>query len=493
MINIDQKSLNRKRRILIVEDDRSMRKGLSLELSDRGYEIIEASTFDDGLKAVTSETYDLMITDLRLPDKDDGIKLVRELKNRSPQIPAVVITAFGSIEAAVKAMRVGAEDFITKGFTIDELTIKMEKLFEKASLLVEKERLTTENVTLRNQIEQLLPQWELVGTSKPMNLLRKQLNEYAQTDFTILIQGETGTGKELVARSIHQAGLHRLKPFVVVNCSAIPRDLIESELFGYEKGAFTGAQSKKLGQFEAAQDGVIFLDEVGDIDLGLQSKLLRVIEYKEFNRIGGTKPVTIKAQIIAATNRELDYEVATGRFREDLFYRLNVMVIRVPPLRERKEDIPELVCHFLQLFVTETGEKSYTATPGAIDHLQSYSWPGNIRELKNVVFRAAALSKKRTITPQTIILPQPKEKIVEKEFPGHDHRMRNKDDSKHEILNLGPESFKQAQEIIEEQYLRQALIKTSGKIRATARLLGLSRNTVKKMLQKYHLNDINIE
>lgn len=486
MVKQSQSHGEHSRRILIVEDDRSMRKGLVLELRDRGYTVNEADSYDFGLQALSKGDFDLLITDLRLPEKEDGIKLVEQLKQRSPRTPALVITAFGSIDAAVKAMKAGAEDFITKGFTMDELVVKIEKIFSCTDLFEEKERLKSENVSLRSELDRWLSGWKLVGSCPAMQRLCHNINEYARTDFTILIQGETGTGKELIARAIHRSGPRRLKPFVVINCSALPRELLESELFGHEKGAFTGANQKKNGKFEVAHGGVLFLDEVGDMDYGLQAKVLRVIEYKEFTRIGGTRPVTVDVQILAATNRDLLFEVEQKTFREDLYYRLNVMLIKVPPLRERREDIPELARHFLQLFAEETGNSPYTLEPDALDRLKVHAWPGNVRELKNMLFRTAALTRGPTISATALGLTTQEASA----FAGEQHLPE-------QLVSISPSgldlaSFQDAQDQLEERFVRDALRTAGGSIRKAARLLGVSRNTFKKMMLKTEHNDSDL-
>ncbi|MBN2384242.1 sigma-54-dependent Fis family transcriptional regulator [bacterium] len=471
------------RRILIIEDDRSMRKGLALDLSDRGYTVSEADSYESGLKALARLDFDLLITDLRLPEKGDGIRLVERLKKHSPHTPALIITAFGSIDAAVKAMRAGADDFVTKGFTMDELVIKIEKIFSGAALLEEKERLQSENVSLKSELTRWSTRWELIGSSPAMQQVRRQINEFARTDFTILVQGETGTGKELIARAIHRTGPRRLKPFVVINCSALPRELLESELFGHEKGAFTGANHKKNGHFEQADGGVLFLDEVGDLDYGLQAKVLRAIEYKEFSRIGGTKPVTIDVQILAATNRDLLAEVEHKAFREDLYYRLKVMIIKVPPLRERRDDIPDLARHFLHLFAEETGNGPYTLGPKALDRLRSFDWPGNVRELKNVLFRAAALARGTTIGLDSFDVAIGETSALSSE---QDLSMQG---ASLDQSNIDATSYRDAQDRLEQQFVRDALQTARGSIRQAARLLGISRNTFKKIMVKANLDE----
>lgn len=469
------------KQVLIVEDDRSMRKGLTLELSDRSLTVIECDTFESGQKAIKSGKYDILITDLRLDSDNEGFDLITLSKQVKSEAPALIITAFGSIDAAVRAMKLGADDFLIKGFTIDELLLKMERLFERQLLLKNREILSSQVSELSKEIDKILPKWEIIGESSIITRLRKQIGEMSKTNFTVLITGETGTGKELVARAFHRASVRRTKPFAIVNCSAIPGDLIESELFGYEKGAFSGAVAKKVGQFESADKGIIFLDEIGDLALPLQPKLLRCIEYKEFNRIGGTKPVKVDVQIIAATNRNLPDEVQRGNFRRDLLYRLNVLHLHIPPLRERSDDIPILAKHFLQGFSREFSGKEYSFAADAQRILLSYTWPGNVRELKNIVIKAVALSPEPQISGTLL-----------NQLLLDDFQIGRDGDKRTEHLRaavcspqgqeINPELYNSTMNMLNLLFAQEAMKQSAGKIRSACRKLGISRNTFRKIL-----------
>ncbi len=368
--------------ILIIEDERIMRITLEDALKGAGYEVLSSEMGRVGLEAVKSTPFDLIVMDVRLPD-GDGISLMNEIK-KFTDAEIIVITAFGSIRDAVQAMKLGAFDYITKPFSLDEFMMIVERAFGV-------KRLRDENIRLRRDITTCYSLPHIVGESLAMKNVFSAVEMVAASDATVLLLGESGTGKELIATAIHYQSRRRDKPFIKVNCAALPESLIESELFGYERGAFTGALRRKPGRFELADGGTIFLDEIGDMPISTQVKLLRVLQERSFERLGGKETISVDVRIIAATNRNLEEEVKNRRFREDLFFRLNVISIKIPPLRERKEDIPYLLDFFLKKQRAKTG-KDARFSERAIQGLLRYEWPGNVRELENVVERCVILS-----------------------------------------------------------------------------------------------------
>ena len=372
-------------RILIVDDEPSVLLEISGALK-RQYEVLTARSAEEAEGILDRERVDLLVTDLRLPGKD-GIHLLETAKAQIPDLPVVVMSGHGTIEEAVRATRSGAADFVEKPFGPERLQVTVERALELRELKRENESLRT----LAGAAD------EMIGASKAIEQVRAEIAKVARSDAKVLITGESGSGKELVARAIHRAGARSRGPFEKLNCAALPKDLVESELFGYEKGAFTGATQMKRGRMEAADRGTLFLDEVGDMSLETQAKFLRAIETGEIERLGGTRTIRVDAQIVAATNKNLPEEIKAGRFREDLFYRLNVVPIHVQPLRARREDIPVLVEHFVARFGAEHGRRMRRISPGAVERLQEYSWPGNIRELKNLIERLLIMTDGDTI------------------------------------------------------------------------------------------------
>jgi DNA-binding NtrC family response regulator len=383
-------------KILIVEDKASLARMLKETLEAEGYETQVAGDGKAGIGMIRTERPDLVLTDLKLPGAD-GIKVLKASKEEEPLRPVIVMTAFGTVQTAVEAMKQGAFDFITKPFDTDHLLVLIRRALDNRRLL-------TENIVLRQACASTVGMPEIVGKSRGIVEVAENIRKVAPTKTTVLLLGESGTGKELFARAIHQLSDRKDFPFVAINCAAIPRDLLESELFGYEKGAFTGANSRKTGKFELADKGTIFLDEIGEMDSGLQSKILRVLEEGEIERIGGKGPVKIDVRVVAASNRDLQRSVSEGAFREDLFYRLNVFPVTIPPLRERKEDIPLLVEHFCSSAAGQMKSASREVSPEALELLANYSWKGNVRELKNAIERAIILSDGDAITPEYITL-----------------------------------------------------------------------------------------
>src|SRR5690348_16446157 len=370
--------------ILIVEDETKMQRLLQLNLSEEGYTARTASDAETGLNLLRQEKVDLVLTDLRLPGMD-GLEFLQEAKRVNAALPVVVMTAYGTVETAVEAMKAGASDYVLKPFSLEEI-----KLIVRKELDVH--RLREENRSLREALGQRYEFQNIVARSAKMQEVLATVERVAPTHSTVLLGGESGVGKDLIARAIHQHSRRASGPFVKINSTAIPENLLESELFGYEKGAFTGAVASKPGKFELADKGTVFLDEIGDVPGATQVKLLRVLQEREFERLGGTKTLKVDVRLVAATNRDLRAALEQGTFREDLYYRLNVVPISIPPLREHKEDIPYLVDHFIARFARESGKAVSGVTPAAMKLLADFHWPGNVRELENIIERALALS-----------------------------------------------------------------------------------------------------
>ncbi len=378
-----------KPRILVVDDEEDIRDLLGDRLRMYGYEVFTASYGAEALEKVDEMFPELVLLDILLPDMD-GIEVLSRIKGEHPETLVIMITAYGSVQRAVEAMKQGAYDFIEKPFNPDLIRIKVGKAVERQSLIRENEYLRSE---LKGKYD------EIIGKSQKMMEVLKAIEKVAPSDSTVLITGEAGTGKELVARALHRNSPRSSKPFVVVNCPAIQPTLIESEIFGHERGAFTGAVARKIGRMEKADGGTLFLDEIGDITYEVQAKLLRAIQEREFERVGGTKPIKVDVRFIAATNQDLDEAVREGRFRKDLFYRLNVVNIHLPPLRERKEDIPLLVEHFLRHY-SAAGKQGIQISDEAMELMVNYHWPGNVRELQNFIERAILFMESDIIRPE---------------------------------------------------------------------------------------------
>jgi two-component system response regulator PilR (NtrC family) len=381
-------------KILIVDDERSMRDVLSIMLKRAGYAVSTATDGEEAIGLLGSEIFDLVITDLKMP-KVGGLEVLKAVKDASPDTVVLVITAFASTETAVEAMKRGAYDYVTKPFQVDEVQLIIRNALERR-------RLTTENALLKREIATQASFTQIIGQSEAMQKVFEIVRKVADSKSNVLICGESGTGKELVARAIHYNSARERMPFVAVNCSALPEPLLESELFGHMKGSFTGAISNKEGLFEAANGGTVFLDEIGDMSPAIQVKLLRVIQEREFRRVGGTRDVKVDVRIIAATNKDLEKAVADGTFREDLYYRLDVIPIHLPPLRMRSGDIPLLVNHFLERFGQASGKPVLGVTPDAMRLLLNHEWKGNVRELENLIERLVAFSTGQEITAEEL-------------------------------------------------------------------------------------------
>ncbi len=375
---------SRKAKILVVDDEPSQRKMLQANLSLEGYEVYEADDGKTAISRVSEEFFDLILMDNRMSQLD-GIEALKQIKKISPGIPVIIITAYASVETAIEALQSGAHDYLTKPLDIDELKIKVQQTLEFW-------RLKEENILQKRRIENLFDASRIIGRSQKMRQVLETVAMVAPTEASVLILGESGTGKELIANALHQGSSRCDRRFIKINCAALPETLLESELFGHERGAFTGAVGRKPGRFELADGGTIFLDEIGEMTFSTQAKLLRVLQEREIEPLGSTRTVKVDIRVISASNRDLKDEVKKGNFREDLFYRLNVVPIHLPPLRERKEDIPLLIDHFLHIYNEKNNRSLKGFHPRALDAMMRYSWPGNIRELENVVERAVILT-----------------------------------------------------------------------------------------------------
>ena len=387
-------SAGAKPRILVVDDEPSMRDMLRIVLSRDGYDVVVAKNGTEAIERLKAEPFDLLLSDIRMPDLS-GVEVLRAAKQIDREIVAFMMTAFASTDTAVEAMRLGALDYFTKPFSIDELRLKIRQHLETS-------RLKQENLLLKRALNVRHEFSSILGRSDAMQDVFATIEMVANTGSTVLISGESGTGKELVARAIHFNSLRRDRPFVAVNCGAVPETLLESELFGHVRGAFTGAHANKKGLMEVAEGGTIFLDEIGEMPTSMQVKLLRVLQDRRFRRLGGTDEVKADVRIIAATNQDLPKMVGDGRFREDLYYRLNVLPLQVPPLRDRVEDIPLLAEHFLAQFASQMGKHVRTISAPALQLLQEHQWRGNVRELQNAIERAVALEQTAAILPETL-------------------------------------------------------------------------------------------
>jgi two-component system response regulator AtoC len=467
--------LPEKKQVLIVDDEPNLRKILSAQLSRDGYDVLTAEDGEQGLQALRDHHIDLVITDLKMP-KVDGMTLLREALREEPQLPIVMITAHGTVDTAVEALKIGAFDYLTKPFDKDEVRQIVGKALRTRQLAGEDATPVKPGAAGAR--------FGIIGSSQGILEIYAVLERVADTPTTVLITGESGTGKELVARALHDHSSRKDKPFIKVNCAAIPKELIESELFGYERGAFTGAVSSKPGRFELANGGTLFLDEIGEIPVEMQVKLLRALQESEFERVGGIKTIRIDVRLVAATNRELKKLIANGTFREDLFYRLNVVPIRLPALRERAVDIPILVEHFLTKFNERLKKHVTGAEPETIDALCAYGWPGNIRELENVVERAVLFCDGATLhlgdLPAEVRggTPPPSAPVTDA-------------DLKAALANEGglKEHVKVAMSRLERELVSRALHQTNGNVTHAARLLKISRKGLQLKMKELGLRE----
>ena len=442
--------------LLVADDDPGLRESLERTLTREGYRVVLASDGRAALERVQAGGVDLIVTDLRMPGLT-GLELLRAAKAIMPDVDVILLTAFGTVEEAVKAMKDGAYDFLTKPFRREQLIKLVDKALERRDLI-------EQNKALKKQLEDIRAKGQMIGSSPAYRRMLALVEQIADSSATILIQGESGAGKELVARTIHERSGRRAGPFVAVNCAALPETLLESELFGYEKGAFTGAAGRKEGRFELANGGTLFLDEVADLSLVTQPKMLRVLQEGEFERLGGTRTIQVDVRIVAATNQDLADMVKEKRFREDLYYRLNVITVRVPPLRERHEDIRLLAQHYLRVYAAKNGRKLEGFSNEALERLESYAWPGNIRELENLIERMVLLARKDRIEAED--LP---EEIAGVKRPPRDA-----------ILGLVGTPLAE----IEQRLLDETLRITGGNKTQAAKLLGIDVRTVARKLER---------
>ncbi len=448
-----------KHRILIVEDEDKLRRVLQLQLASAGFEVDQARTAEEGLRL--ADQADVVLTDLRLPGMD-GLELITNIRRQNSRTPIIVMTAFGTVENAVEAMKAGAMDFLPKPFSMEHLMTVVHKALEMRAL-------RDENLKLREELGRRYEFSNIIGRSPAMQEIFATIERVAPTRATVLLAGESGTGKDLIARAIHYHSPRRDRPFVKINCAAIPENLMESELFGYEKGAFTGAVSSKPGKFEQADTGTVFLDEIGDVPPGIQVKLLRVLQEREFERLGSNKTRQIDVRVIAATNADLRAALESGEFREDLYYRLNVVPINLPPLRERREDIPALARHFVRKYAAELNPRVTEISDEAIEFLMNQRWPGNVRELENVIERSLVLCSSERLEVSDIRLdapPKPASPAGEAFLP--------------EGVTLQEH---------EQNLIRKALELAKGNKSQAARLLGLTRNAFRYRLSQMGLDN----
>ena len=447
--------------ILVVDDEKNIRSSLEGILKDEGYRVRGIATGEELLKQVAQAVPDLVILDVWLPGMD-GLQTLEDVKRLHPELPVIMISGHSTVEAAVKATKLGAYDFIEKPLSLEKTVLSVRNALDR-------QRLELENRALRQTLEQ---RYEIVGESPAIQALRAQIQSAAPSHGRVLIRGESGTGKELIARAIHRQSLRRDKPFVEVNCAAIPDELIESELFGHEKGAFTGATTKRRGKFELADGGTIFLDEVGDMSLKTQAKVLRVLQEQTFERVGGTETLTVDVRVIAASNKNLEEEIQKGTFREDLFYRLNVIPFEVPPLRERREDIPILANHFLRLFSEEYGRRGKSLSPEAMQLLLQHPWPGNVRELRNVIERMVIMVPQDTIRHFDVA-------------PSLRARPGAVPEAPTEAEGVWDGTLREARERFERQYILRRLGEANWNITRTAERLGIERSNLHRKLKAY--------
>ena len=458
-----------KRTILIAEDEEKMRRVLEVNLQDQ-YRVLLAKDGEEALRLFKENEINLLLTDMKMPEKD-GLSLLHDVKRLRPEVPVVLITAYGTIESAVNAMKEGAMDYLLKPIKMEEVGFVIERALLQADLI-------DENRKLREEIKSLYGVETIISKHPKMIEIMDIAQQVADSKATVLIEGESGTGKELVARAIHVNSQRAGFPFVVVNASAIPRELLESELFGHEKGAFTGAVKKKIGSFELAHRGTLFLDEIGEMPKELQVKILRAMEGYRFMRVGGTEEIDVDVRLITATHRDLKAAVEAGEFREDLFYRLHVVSIKLPPLRERKEDIPLLVSHFIEKHKREVRDRPLEISEKALQILENYPWPGNVRELENGILRAMVLARSNRIELEDL----PPEVRGEGEKPA----IPIPRDSE-ELRRMKWQLKRKAEDELEKVFLREALKRNRGNISKTALDVGMDRRQLQNLIRKHKM------
>jgi len=453
--------------ILVIEDKESMLDMLKQTLEAEGYQVIPARDGAEGIRKLSDERIGLVLTDLKLPKKD-GFEVLKAVKQDNPLLPVIVMTAFGTIETAVKAVKQGAYDFLTKPFDTDHLLVLIKRALDAS-------RMATENILLREEFAEKLGLPKIIGKSGRMQEIMTKIQKVAPTNASVLVHGESGTGKELFARAIHYLSLRKNEPFIAINSAAIPRELLESELFGYERGAFTGADARKLGKLELADKGTVFLDEIGDMDMALQAKMLRVLQEQVIERVGGGKPIKIDVRVVAATNKDIEKAVAARLFREDLFYRLNVFPITIPPLRERRDDIPALARNFLNKYSAEVRKGPLTISDEAMDILMKSPWKGNVRELENVIERAVIYAEGGVIRSQDLGISEASIMDALAEHVPMDGPLQ--------------EVAAAATRIAESRRIRQVLKQTGGNKSRAAEILQVSYKTLLTKIKDYQLEE----
>lgn len=454
--------MSRPSRVLVVDDEPNMCRILGKVLSAHGHEVRTATSAEEGLRLLEQVEVDAVLTDVRMPGMD-GIEFLRRVKGLQADLSVIIMTAFGSVETAVSAMKNGATDYITKPLNNEEVALKVDSA-------IERKRLLRRNRELEQALHSQLGLGDMIGTSPAMRAVFELIQRVAPTESTVLITGESGTGKDLVAQQIHRQSPRASARFLPVNCGALPRSLIESELFGHERGAFTGAVKRKEGLFEAASGGTVFLDEIGELDTDLQVQLLRVLETHQVRRVGGTEPVTVDFRLIAATNRDLEQAMQDGRFREDLYFRLSVVPIHLPPLRERREDIPLLVEHFLGLHCRKHNRPVPVVSPDAMQLLLEYGYPGNVRELEHLIERIV------------IVCDQPRIEVAN--LPASLHRRRTEDDGGTELYDL---PYQRSKEAFERRYFTRLLANNNHNVTRAAIVANMSRRNLQEKMRKYNL------
>jgi two-component system response regulator GlrR len=463
-------------KILLVDDDRNLVELIKMRLESANYEVITAYNEEEAIGAIRNQVFDLSIVDLQLVHKD-GITLMEEIHLIIPEIPVIILTAYGSIESAVEAMRRGAYNYLTKPFDHRDLLLQIERA-------VENRRLTVEVKRLKELLEERYDFQNIVARSEKMQKVLEVVSRIAKTDSTVYIRGESGTGKELIAKAIHLASERKNKPFVAINCAALPETLLESELFGHEKGAFTGAIRSTKGLFTQAHEGTIFLDEIGDMPLSIQAKLLRVLQERQFYPVGSEKFIEVDVRVIVATQKDLEDQIKQGLFREDLFYRIHVIPISLPPLRERKEDIPPLVEHFLKKLSLQMKKEVKGLTPAAMQKLMLHQWPGNVRELENTIEYSMAMTKQDMINENF---------ILQTKGPISQETSKTLEESKEDI-GKAPRSrealktLKESKDNFEKEYLIHLLQISEGNVSKAAKLAGKYRADFYDLLKKHQIN-----
>ena len=455
-----------KDKVLVIDDEVGVRETLRVALR-KEYDILMAENGEEGIKLAISQSVKIVILDINLPDIN-GVVVLGKLKEMDANITVIMVTGSTDIKHAVECMKLGAYDYFSKPIELRRLKEVVNKAAKHSKLLEELEY-------LRSEMERYRDEDRMIGRSLHIKEIKKKISQLADSDSTVLIQGESGTGKELVARGIHYSGARKHKPFIVVQCAAIPNQLLESELFGHEKGAFTGAASRKLGTFELANEGTLFLDEIGELELNLQAKILRAIEEREFRRVGGTEDIKINVRIIAATNVDLAKRVKKGGFRKDLYYRINVVPINLLPLRQRKEDISALALHFLEKYRIKLNSKVNKISPDALDCLKNYQWPGNIRELENTIERSIVLNNDGEIKLRD---------LPHEVAGGHNPTYRS-------LENILYTKYKEAKNLFDRKYIHIALLNAKGNIGRACMMCGMPRQTFERKMKLHNLKRDN--